>query len=105
MAQAESSSSRNLSTDPRLMREILGFRGIRNLNGTEHANYPAIDLADFGARIAVHGISSLEKRPHVQLKLALDFIGIRRLALTSIGAGCRGRDARRRARSKHAAGD
>jgi hypothetical protein len=36
-----------------LMREILGFRGLRNLNATEHANYPAIDLADFGARIAV----------------------------------------------------
>jgi hypothetical protein len=36
-----------------LTREILGFRGIRNLNASEHANYPAIDLADFGARIAV----------------------------------------------------
>ncbi len=36
-----------------LMREILGFRGLRNLNASEHANYPAIDLADFGARIAV----------------------------------------------------
>src|SRR5207248_5185462 len=36
-----------------VMREILGFRGLRNLNATEHANYPAIDLADFGARIAV----------------------------------------------------
>jgi hypothetical protein len=36
-----------------LMHEILGFRGLRNLNATERANYPAIDLADFGARIAV----------------------------------------------------
>jgi hypothetical protein len=36
-----------------LMREILGFRGLRNLNASEHANYPAIDLPDFGARIAV----------------------------------------------------
>jgi hypothetical protein len=36
-----------------LMREILDIRGLRNLNTTEHANYPAIDLADFGARIAV----------------------------------------------------
>ena len=36
-----------------LMREILSFRGLRNLNATEHANYPAIDLADFAARIAV----------------------------------------------------
>jgi hypothetical protein len=27
-----------------LMREILGFRGVRNLNASEHANYPAIDL-------------------------------------------------------------
>jgi len=36
-----------------LMREILGLRGLRNLNATERANHPAIDLADFGARIAV----------------------------------------------------
>jgi SMEK domain len=36
-----------------LMREILGFRGLRNLNATERANYPAIDLADFGTRVAV----------------------------------------------------
>jgi hypothetical protein len=36
-----------------LMREILGLRALRNLNTTEHANYPAIDLADFGARVAV----------------------------------------------------
>jgi hypothetical protein len=36
-----------------LMREILGFRGLRNLNASEHINYPAIDLADFGARVAV----------------------------------------------------
>jgi hypothetical protein len=36
-----------------LIREILGLRGLRNLNATEQANYPAIDLADFGARTAV----------------------------------------------------
>jgi len=36
-----------------LMREILGLRGLRNLNVAEQANYPAIDLADFDARIAV----------------------------------------------------
>ncbi len=41
-----------------LMREILGFRGLRNLNASDHANYPAIDLADFGARIAVQVIPS-----------------------------------------------
>jgi len=33
-----------------LMREIFGFRGLRNLNATEHANYPAIDLADLEGR-------------------------------------------------------
>jgi hypothetical protein len=35
-----------------LMREILGLRGLRNLNVAEQANYPAIDLADFGAQSA-----------------------------------------------------
>lgn len=46
-----------------LIREILGFHGLRNLNATEHANYPAIDLADFGARIAVQvtGTATLSK--------------------------------------------
>lgn len=36
-----------------LMREILGLRGLKNLNATERANFPAIDLADIGARVAV----------------------------------------------------
>ncbi len=36
-----------------LMREILDLRGLKNLNATERANFPAIDLADIGARVAV----------------------------------------------------
>jgi hypothetical protein len=36
-----------------LMREILHLAGLKNLNATERANYPAIDLADIGAKIAV----------------------------------------------------
>lgn len=36
-----------------LMREILDLRGLKNLNATERANFPAIDLADMGARVAV----------------------------------------------------
>lgn len=46
-----------------LMREVLGFRELRNLNATERANFPAIDLADFGAKISVQvtGTASLSK--------------------------------------------
>jgi hypothetical protein len=36
-----------------LMREILGIVGLKNLNATQRANYPAIDLADIDAKIAV----------------------------------------------------
>lgn len=36
-----------------LMREILDFRGLKNLNASERENYPAIDLADFSGRVAV----------------------------------------------------
>jgi hypothetical protein len=61
VAQTEGSSAMGLTDHNKiaenlicgLMREILGFPGLRNLNATERANYPAIDLADFGVRIAV----------------------------------------------------
>ena len=36
-----------------LMREILGLVGLKNLNATQRANYPAIDLADIEAKVAV----------------------------------------------------
>lgn len=36
-----------------LMREILLLPGLKNLNASERANYPAIDLADTDARVAV----------------------------------------------------
>jgi hypothetical protein len=36
-----------------LLRETLGLRQLRNLNATERANYPAVDLADFSAKVAV----------------------------------------------------
>lgn len=43
-----------------LMREILGYRGLRNLNVAERDNYPAIDLADFDSRIAVQVTASTD---------------------------------------------
>ena len=36
-----------------LMREIFGLSALRNLNAVERANYPAIDLADSSAKVAV----------------------------------------------------
>jgi hypothetical protein len=36
-----------------LMRDILGYRQLRNLNETERINFPGIDLADDKARVAV----------------------------------------------------
>ncbi len=41
-----------------LMREILGYRGLSNLNATERKSFPAIDLADFHERIAVQVTAS-----------------------------------------------
>lgn len=46
-----------------VLRELYGWRGLRNLNGEERANFPGIDLADGDASIAIQvtGTASLDK--------------------------------------------
>jgi len=46
-----------------LFRELFGFQGLRNLNSDEKANFPGIDLADDGCRVAIQVTSdkSLDK--------------------------------------------
>ena len=46
-----------------LFRELYGFKGLRNLNEQEKANFPGIDLADDEARVAIQITSdkSIEK--------------------------------------------
>jgi hypothetical protein len=46
-----------------LLRELFGWKGLRNLNADEQANYPGIDLADDDLRIAVQvtGTPTLDK--------------------------------------------
>ena len=46
-----------------LFAEVYGYRNLRNLNITEHSNYPAIDLADDDARVAfqITSRANLEK--------------------------------------------
>lgn len=60
-----------------LMRELFGWRQIRNLNADEKANFPGIDLADDDARVAIQvtsttGLEKIKKTIETFLSHRLD---------------------------------